>query len=576
MMQRASLVTCLLAAALVCLVGCSKPASPKVAADTIYFGGPIITMNDAQPDAEAIAVANGRIVAVGARARIERDHANAATGRVDLGGHALLPGFIDAHTHMAQVGLQALVANLLPPPDGPGASIEQLQQALRDYMAASPVVQQNGVVIGMGYDDSQLVEHRAPTREELDAVSTTLPVFVIHQSGHLGAYNSAALARAGVTAESPDPPGGVIQRAADGRSPNGVLEEVAHFAALQANLPKFTPAQGLALLDAAQQVYARYGFTTVEEGRAMPDSVALFEAAAAAGKLQLDVIVYPDMVMNADNPALSGPLMSRSYTNHLRFGGVKLSLDGSPQGKTAYFSQPYYVVPAGKPADYRGYPSMPLAESTDWITRAYRHGWQVMVHANGDAAIDQLIDSVRAAEDSVPGSDRRTVLVHGQYLRRDQIPELAALGILPSLYPMHTFYWGDWHRESVAGPARASNISPTGWVLAAGQKFTIHDDAPVTFPNSLRVLDSAVNRTTRSGFVLGPEQRLDPLTALKAMTLWSAYQYFEEADKGSLEVGKRADLVVLSDNPLTVARDKLIELDVVTTIKDGAVVYQRP
>jgi hypothetical protein len=163
----------------------------------------------------------------------------------------------------------------------------------------------------------------------------------------------------------------------------------------------------------------------------------------------------------------------------------------------------------------------------------------------------------------------------GPFLRTDQVSALQELGIFPALYPMHTFYWGDYHRESVAGPARAEHISPTGWLLAKNMMFTIQSDAPVTFPNSMRIFDSAVNRTTRSGYVLGAEHRITPLQALKAMTLWSAYQHFEEDTKGSLEVGKRADLVILDRNPLTVEPSTIKDITILETIKDGTSIYRR-
>ena len=194
---------------------------------------------------------------------------------------------------------------------------------------------------------------------------------------------------------------------------------------------------------------------------------------------------------------------------------------------------------------------------------------------NGDAAIDQLIKIASAAQAAYPGTDRRTVMIHGQYLRADQVAPIQELGIFPALYPMHTFYWGDWHRQSVAGPERAENISPTGWMLERGMKFSIHSDAPVTFPVSMRILDSAVNRTTRTGHVLGPKQRIQPLVALKAMTIWPAYQHFEEDTKGSIEVGKVADLVILSDNPMTVEPAKIIDIKVLETIKGGKSIYKR-
>ena len=180
------------------------------------------------------------------------------------------------------------------------------------------------------------------------------------------------------------------------------------------------------------------------------------------------------------------------------------------------------------------------------------------------------------AQQNRPGADRRTVLIHGQYLRQDQVADLEALDIFPALYPMHTFYWGDWHRQSVAGPERAENISPTGWLLERDIKFSIHSDAPVTFPNSMRLLHSAVNRTTRSGYVIGPEHRLSPMEALKAMTIWPAYQHFEEDRKGTLEVGKLAVFVILDKNPLTVDRSEIKNIRVLETVKQGRTLYSVP
>ena len=488
---------------LVC-VGCDQSGPPKaMRADTIYFGGSIITVNDDQPTAEAVAVKDGKIQAVGFRIDIEKLHMGSKTVMVDLAGKTLIPGFFDAHSHFSQVGVQAISANLLPPPDGSVKSIPQLQKVLRDYLATSPVVKQYGVVIGFDYDDSQFAERRSPTRQELDAVSTDLPVFIIHQSGHLGVYNSKALAIAGITASTPNPPGGVIRREADGKHPNGVMEENAHFETLAKLLPKFTPEQGISLLESAQDIYASYGFTTAQDGRTDPATLALLPLAARAGRLKIDVVAYPDLVTNADNPVLHGPLMSRHYSNGFRIGGVKLSFDGSPQGKTAWFTKPYFQVPAGQPENYRGYPTFTDEQAAAWVTTAYQNNWQLLVHANGDAAIDQMIRAVGAAGAAVPGKDRRTVLIHGQFMRNDQVAQIKELGIFPALYPMHTFYWGDWHRRSVAGPERSENISPTGWMIVNHILFSIHSDAPVTFPNSSRILASAINRTTRTGYVFG-------------------------------------------------------------------------
>ncbi len=568
--NRASLLA--LAFVPVIIAGCADKTGVNTA-DTIYTGGNIITVNDAAPSAEALAVKDGKILAVGAKADVLETKGN-ATKLVDLGGKTLIPGFVDAHGHLSQVAVQAISANLLPPPDGPATSIPQIQQAMREFIAISPAVKQYGLAIGFDYDDSQLAEHRHPTRQELDAISTEIPIVVIHQSGHLGVYSSKALANGKITADSPNPEGGTIYREADGKTPNGLMDENAHIAMLMKTLPKFTPEQMIEMMSAAQDIYAKYGFTTVQDGRTDPMTLSVYPQAANAGALKLDVVAYPDLVLNEKNPQLQGAFMSRGYTGRFRIGGVKLGFDGSPQGKTAWFTQPYFKVPAGAKPDYNGFPIFPQdAEPERLLTLAYRNKWQVMVHANGDAAIDQLLRLARAASTTVPGTDRRTVMIHGQFLREDQVALVKELEIFPSLYPMHTFYWGDWHRESVAGPERAENISPTGWLLAKDMKFTIHHDAPVTFPNSMRVLDSAVNRTTRTGYVLGAKHRLTPAIALEAMTLWPAYQHFEEQTKGSLEVGKLADLVILDKNPLTVDPKTIKNIKVVETIKEGRSIY---
>ena len=407
------------------------------------------------------------------------------------------------------------------------------------------------------------------------ASGTTVPLIVMHQSGHLAVFNSAALAKAGIAAATPDPRGGIIRRKPGSQEPDGVLEENAFFGAVFSVLPAFTPAQGLAQLEKSQEIYAANGFTTVQDGRTDPNAVAQLEAAARAGKLQLDVVSYADLEMNAQALASGALKPSLAYQNHLRIGGVKLTFDGSPQGKTAWFSKPYFQPPEGQPPSYAGYPAFEdEAEAQRLVNLAYAHRWQLLVHGNGDAAIDQLIRTVGKASTAHPGHDRRTTLIHGQYLRADQVPALKRLDIFPSLYPMHTFYWGDWHRDSVAGPERAENISPTGWLVAQHMPFSIHSDAPVTFPNSMRLLDSAVNRVTRSGRVLGPLQRLPVYTALQAMTIWPARQHFEEKRKGSLAVGKLADLIVLDANPLRTPTDTLMDIHVLETIKAGKTVYR--
>lgn len=561
-------------AALLCSAGVLSPvqaATEQTGADTLYWNGDIITVNELQPDVEAVAVKNGRILAAGDYDEVIRLKTN-RTRLVDLQGKTLVPGFLDGHGHVFNTGVQALSANLLPKPDGNVNDIPSLQKALKAW-ADQPQNQQLGLIIGFGYDDSQLTEQRHPTREDLDAVSKDRPVVVIHQSGHLAAMNSKALALANYTAQTQDPPGGKIRRQAGSQEPDGVLEEMAFFQVLIPLFAKLSQAENEAIFDAGMRLYARYGYTTAQEGRATVDSVKTMYHLAQQHKLMLDVVSYPDIQAAAE--MIQPPYYSQTYHNGFRVGGAKLNLDGSPQGKTAWLTQPYLVPPKGQKADYHGYGSMTDAQADKYVDLAFKHGWQLLAHVNGDAAIDQYIHAVALAEKKYGKRDRRIVAVHAQTARRDQVKAFKALGIMPSFFPMHTFYWGDWHKNSVLGGERAENISPTGWALQENMIFTSHHDAPVALPDSMRVYGATVNRVTRSGKVLGPDQRVSPLIGLKTLTLWAAYQYFEEKEKGSIEVGKKADLVILSDNPLKIDPLKIPDIKVYATIKDGQPVYER-
>lgn len=556
------------------MAGCDPQPAPPIASH-IYINGNIITLDDSHGTVRALAIAEGKILAVGSEDDI-LEHRGERTRLINLEGKTLLPGFVDAHSHLSGVAIQAISANLLPAPDGPVNNIAALQQTLRDHIASSPVVAEHGVVIGFNYDDSQLEELRHPTRHDLDAVSAEIPIIALHQSGHLGAYNTRALELSGIGPDTPNPAGGIIERESDGKTPSGVLQENAHFSAIYPLIPNFTAAQYTQALKAGIAIYAANGFTTVQDGKTDPKTLNTFAALSSLGIFDLDVVAYADLAVGNQDPLLRGPLLSPSYRDRFRIGGVKLTLDGSPQGKTAWFTQPYLQPPSGQADSYAGYPAFTKAETTKWITLAYQNDWQLLVHTNGDAAIDQFLNVATTVAETYPNDDRRTVMIHGQFLRQDQMAKIAALNIFPALFPMHTFYWGDWHRDSVAGLERAENISPTGWMIEQGIKFSIHSDAPVTFPSSMRILHSAVNRTTRSGAVLGKQHQLTALHALKAMTIWPAFQHFEDQTKGSLVAGKLADLVILDKNPLTEDGMDLLSIRVLETIKEGRTVYIAP
>jgi predicted amidohydrolase YtcJ len=566
-MNRSFLFAGCLAAAGACFV---PPAAAQTHADRIWSGGPILTMNDAAMRAEAVAEQGGRILAVGSRAEVMKTR-GPDTRLIDLGGRALLPGFVDAHGHVAMGGLQAMAANLLPPPDGEGRDMASLQRILRDWMAANPdAISRFKLVVGFGYDNAQLQEQRHPTRDDLDAVSADVPILVVHQSGHLGALNSKALEIMGYDAQSKDPEGGVIRRRAGGTEPDGVLEETAFIAAAGKLVGQVGREGMAAFVRAGSELWARFGYTTAQEGRAVPAIVDVVRSVGAAGDLKIDVAVYADVLVDREFVKAN---RSTAYRDHVRVAGGKLTIDGSPQGFTAWRDRPYYRPTGNYPPGYAGYAAASSAKVIDAIDWAYANDVQILTHANGEAASDLLIAALDAATIKHGSGDRRPVLIHGQFLREDQVDSYRRLGVVPSLFPMHTFYWGDLHRDETVGPALADDISPTGWMVRRGMKFTTHHDAPVAFPDSMRVLDATVSRRSRSGDIIGPAQRVDVITALKAMTIWSAWQHFEETDKGSIEVGKLADFVILSQDPTAVDPEAIDRIQVTETVKEGATIF---
>jgi predicted amidohydrolase YtcJ len=460
----------------------------------------------------------------------------------------------------------------MAPPDGNVTDIASLQDTLRSWIAANgAVVERTNLIVGFGYDESQLAELRPPTRDDLDRVSSTVPIYLVHQSGHFGVANSAALQVAGGTGETEVPAGGVIRLRDGDNQPNGVLEENAHFMVL-GKLMSSVDAEGFkAFARAGSKLWARFGYTTAQEGRATPSLFPIAQAVAAEGGLINDVVMYPDVLVDRDFIAAN---VSDVYENRLRVGGAKLTIDGSPQGFTALRDRPYHDPVGSFPAGYAGYSAATMDQVVEAIDWAFANDIQIMTHSNGEGASDMFLAAVAQARQKHGKADRRPVLIHGQLLREDQVDALQRLEVFPSLFPMHTFYWGDWHRDHTVGPAHADNISPTGWLRQRGMIFGSHHDAPVAFPNSMRVLDATVTRRTRSGDILGPAQRVDVMIALKAMTIWPAWQHFEEKTKGSIEVGKLADFVILSDDPLSIDPEFLDTLQVTTTIKEDAVIFE--
>jgi len=412
-------------AAIVILTGSCTNGSKK-AADVIYTGADIVTINDAQPTAEAVAVAEGKIIAVGNISDVIK-HKGDSTKMVDLQGKTLMPGFFDAHSHLLQLTMWAISADLYPPPMGNVDSMEKLKAALLEYKAERKL-KPGQWIIGMNYDDTLLSEKRHPTRDDLDQVSTENPIIIIHISGHLASANSKALEIAGITEETEDPVGGRFIRRPGSKEPNGVMESNMAFLQVLAKVP--TPSADQAakyFVDTLVKVYAANGTTTAQEAAgAFPSVMKVLRLAASKEKLPIDLIAYPkdiykDMLANYEQ--------DKEYNNGLRLGGLKLIYDGSIQGYTGYLSQPYHVPPkmdqdfsdhcdqtgteglfvdideANYPekddhntvvkegdTNFRGKSYYGSQEEADALVElGLKNKWHLLAHTNGDAATDMLI-----------------------------------------------------------------------------------------------------------------------------------------------------------------------------------------
>lgn len=539
-----------------------------MAADVVVFtGGPILTLDGPAPTyAEAVVVEGGLIGFVGEADEARRRFPGAAIR--DLHGHALLPGFVDAHSHL--LGGIDLVqqVNVAGAPMGPCRDIGDVVAALARHRdeAAVPAGQW---IVGWGYDPDTLAERRPITRLDLDDAFPAHPVLLHHVSWHGAVLNGVGLARAGIGAGTPTPAGGVIARLPGSDEPSGLLMEAAMLPALAA-LPRPDLDERLARLDAVQRMYAAQGYTHAQDGLTGTDDLRLLQRAAREGRLFLDVVALASFA-ETDAWLGSPDFPIGGYDGHFRIAGMKALADGSPQGRTAYLTEPYLTEGPGGQHAWRGEPIVPADQLAALVARVLSAGVQVFVHANGDAAVDDVLAAVSGAGVSA-ADDRRTVMIHSQVQRPDQLEDYVRLGICPSYFSNHCFFWGDVHRTNL-GPERAEGISPLRSAAAAGLRVSNHCDFPVTPLDPFHQLWTAMARTTRSGRVLGPHERIDGYAALQALTSGAAYQVFEEDRKGRIAPGLLADLVVLSADPLAAGVDAIRDVTVLETIKEGVTVH---
>lgn len=545
-------------------------AASDLVADTIYTGGDIVTVNDQQPSVEALAVKDGRILALGSASEIRLAYQGESTRTVDLAGKALLPAFIDPHSHYFSALTVANQVNLFAPPAGPGSDIPSIIRELKEFRDRN-AIPAGEIIQAYGYDDNAMPERVGLTRDDLDLDFPENPVLVGHVSMHGAVLNSAAMQLYGISAETETPPGGIILRKPGSNEPEGLLMETAYLP-IFASLPKPSAEQEVEWSRAAQMLYAAAGITTAHEGATHAADLALMQRAAAGGANIIDVVAFPfitdlDRVL-ADNP----PETFGEYVNGLKLGGVKITIDGSPQGKTALFTTPYLTGGPGGEENWRGEPTFAEEQVKVMVKQVYDLNLPLNLHANGDGAIDMFLRAHAYAAGQDPARPRRTTVIHSQFARPDQLDKYVAWSITPSFYTEHTYYFADTHILN-RGKEQAFYISPMRTAIDKGLRPTNHTDFVVAPLDQMFVMWTAVNRISRSGVLVGEGQRATPLEALEAITINAAYQYGEEDFKGSLEPGKLANLVILSENPLAVDPMKIKDITVAETIKNGETIY---
>lgn len=533
----------------------------------LYYNGKILTMAGETPGSalqpEAVLVKDGIIAETGFFEDLKKS-ADRDTEFIDLTGRCLMPSFIDAHGHAVMDGQFSLFANL----SGAG-SFEDIVNLLSAHIKEHHLGKDD-VLTGFGYDNNFLKEQAHPDKRVLDRVSTEMPIVIMHVSAHLACVNSKALEMAGITEDTPDPAGGLIGRMDDGKEPSGYLEEAGMLSVRSKVMTKIK-AVPEDIMNSIGKNYIRHGITTIQDGATSKSDFELLKTMAEENRLNVDIVAYPVLTEEGKKIIHDNPEYCDRYRNHLKIGGYKMVLDGSPQGRTAWLSKPYEN---GEPG-YCGYPWMKDEEVEEIVRTAVSENRQLLTHCNGDAASEQLLNAYeKILKETGNKNDLRPVMIHCQTVRNDQLDRMAKINMTASIFVGHVYYWGDVHVQNL-GPERARRISPVKDALDRGIHVNFHQDTPVTEPDMLHSVWCAVNRTTRKGHTLGADQCISVYDALKAVTCDAAYEYFEENSKGSIEKGKRADLVILSDSPLEVDQTAIKDIQVLETIKDGETIYKK-
>jgi predicted amidohydrolase YtcJ len=539
-------------------------------ADLVIRRANVITVDARDSRAQAVAVQGGRIVGVGTDSDIE-GLIGARTRVLDLAGRTVVPGFIDSHTHNVHVGEFRYGFRQLNLPAELVPSIPAVLAQVRERAAQARPGEWIG---GRNFDPNGMRERRWPTRLELDGVAPDNPVIITIRGGHACAVNSRALALAGITRDTPDPPGGIIERDPETGDLSGVLRDVT---SIRSVLPVATVGELKEGLRAISGMYGRLGVTSVHDAGATPrpESYRAFREAVEEGlfRQRAYLFIYDEFLLANDLGLRSG-----FGDDRLRLGGMKLFMDGSIQCFTCAFREPYVT------RDTRGWEGLRYSEeeATELVARAHRLGYQVAIHAQGDVGITRAVDAIERALETDPRPDPRHRIEHTLCPTLEDLERMKRPGIVPNFFLFHPWFWGDQHIREFIGEERAARMVPARTAIDLGLRPCAHSDCPVCTPedpvwpsNPLWGIACAVTRKTRSGRDIGPRERITALEALRLYTINGAYASFEEWTKGSIEAGKLADLVVLGADPLETEPWSIKDIPVEKTIIGGEIVFDR-
>lgn len=496
---------------------------------TLFYHGTILTMSDPLY-VEAMLIEDNRIKKVGTKKEVWL-YVDKNTNLIDLKGKTLMPSFIDSHSHISALATSLSLISL--------KDVTSFQELIDTLSVSIQDLPEGNWLIGYGYDHNQFKEKKHPTKEILDQISEEIPIMISHQSGHMGVLNSKALSFSPYKDH-----------------PTGYLEETDFFKA-SSYRSQLDDETKIELLLQAQQIYLSYGLTTVQDGLTKKEDLSLLKLATRKKQWCIDVICYLDR-----NETLK--IDDNQYHHHLRLGGYKVILDGSPQGKTAFLTKPY------ENSNDFGILNYSDPELFALVQKTLDEKQQLLAHCNGDGACKQLLNIYEKAA-FAHFNFYRPVMIHSQLIQKSQLKQLKRFHMIPSYFIAHTYYWGDVHIKNLKD--RAYHISPLASTIKEHLIFTLHQDSPVLLPNVFEMIWCACTRKTKNGVILGKEERISVFDALKAVTIYGAYQYFEEQEKGSLEEGKLADFIILDKNPLDIDIEELKTIQILKTYKDGKCVF---